>query len=143
MSPKYRWLVVVLVIVILIVIYYFSINKSSEKTKLLYTDYDGDTYEGTESYLGDYDTMVKDAARKNAYARPVSLFKVNEKSNILKYERNEGGVLTLIQTGRKYGRGAQIKVYKDSLMYPIVRNDSSFVELEGGNFIKLRNITKV
>jgi hypothetical protein len=143
MAHKYRWLLVVAFVIVLIVIYYFSVEKKTQKTQLSYIDYDGDNYEGTASYLGDYDTMIKEKARRDSYARPTMLFKVNDRSNILKYERNEEGILTMIQTGRKYGKGAQVKVFKDSLMYPIVKNDNSFVELENGNYIKLKNISRV
>ncbi len=143
MAPKHRWLIIVLAVVILIVIYYFSINKKSQKTQLSYIDYDGDNYQGTASYLGDYDTMIEKSARESTYARPTLLFKITDRTNILKYERNEEGILTMIQTGRKYGKGAQVKVFKDSLMYPIVKNDNSFVELENGNFVNLKNISRV
>ncbi len=139
-----KWLLcVVVVAVAVLVIYYFSINAKSKKSESNYIDYDGDNYEGTASYLGDYDTMVNETVRKNSYSRPTILFKVTEKTNILKYERNAIGDLTLIQTGRNYGKGAQVNVYKDSLMYPIVRNDNSFVETVGGNWIRLKNISRV
>lgn len=138
MKTNNRWIFVLIIVILLVVVYWFSLRKKSESSDNNYLDYDGDEYEGSTSYLGDYNAMFTGAKRTPAYSKTFILFKVTGPTNILRKDGER-----LVKTGRNYKKGVQIKIANDSLLYPTVRSNKSFVETIHGNFIRLDRIQKI
>ena len=139
---KKGMIVITAVALIIIFIVWYCHYKSKQKKAISnFFEYEGDSYDGTFSYIGDREDM--DKGRFDAHSSKTFLFKVVEPANVLKHERNRGGDYTMIQTGRKYRKGTQFRVFEESLREPMTYHGKNFVQNIKGEFIRLDKINKV
>lgn len=123
------------------VIWYVDRKNKQKKAISNFFEYEGDNYDGTYSYIGDKEDLQK--GRQNAYAARTYLFKISEPALVLKHERNRQGEYRMIQTGRKYSKGTQMRIFEDSLKNPIAFHGINFVQNIKGEFIRMDKLTKV
>lgn len=138
-------IIIILVFAIIAAAYWFSNKESKDKKDLgVYSDYDGDDYEGTYSYIGDFNSYTDDKGRFPAYKQTTTLYKVIQpETNILKYERNKKGELVMLKTGKRHKQGAQVHILDWSLQKPISEKGGNFVQMKDGQFINLKKISRV
>lgn len=141
-------IIFVIILALLATIYFWS-NMKDKDSKVIgpVEDFDGEEYEGTMNYVGDYNSYTDDKGRFPAYKQTTSLYKVvtdrNNPANILKYEYNKNGKMTMMKTNRFHKKGAQIKVLDYSLAKPVVEKGVAFVQLADGSYVNLKKISKV
>ncbi len=133
--------IVIIGILIIAMIWYFHYLNKQKKAISNFFEYEGDSYDGTYSYVGDKEDLTK--GRPDAHSARTILFKVVEPANVLKHERNRDGEHTMIQTGRVYKKGTQFRVFFDSLQSPMTYHGKNFVQNIKGEYIRLDKISKV
>lgn len=138
-------IIIVLVFTLLAAAYWWSNKEGIDKKDLgIHSDYDGDDYEGTYSYVGDYNSYTDEKGRFPAYKQTTSLYKVIEpNTNVLKYERNKNGELVMLKTGKAFRNGAQVNVLDWSIQKPVSEKGAAFVQMKDGQFINFKKISRV
>jgi hypothetical protein len=135
-------LLAILAITLIVAIYVYR-KKDEHSVNNSFNDYDGDEYEGTMNYMGDKNAPESFIGKYPGYVKKSTLFKVVQQSNLLKHERAPNGQLTMIQTGRFLKKGAQIRIFNDSLSNPIQHHGGSFVMTNNHFFVRLNKLKMV
>jgi hypothetical protein len=137
-NKRIALIVIICIVIVAIILYY--INK---KSKDIFSDYEGDNYEGQPNYVGDKDFYENDEGRKNAVAEPSTLYKLSDDAHKLKHEFNKFGKKTFIKTGGRMRKGAQVRVLDNSFQSPVKMNNREFVQTIFGNWIRKDKLIKI